>query len=61
MTTETVLENVYNKELYLPAVNPETKIIDGVEYIKVIRRSNQKDAMVRKDSLKEVKRKTKIK
>jgi hypothetical protein len=61
MVNEIVLENVYNKELYLTASKPETKMIDGVEYVKVTCISNQKDAMVRKDSLKEVKRKNKIK
>jgi hypothetical protein len=60
-TTKIILENTYNKELYLPSSNPESKTIDGVEYIKVTRISNQKDVMVRKDSLKEIKRKTKLK
>jgi hypothetical protein len=54
-----MLENIYNKELFIPATSSESKFVDGIEYIKVVRLSNQKDAMVRKDSLKEVKRKTK--
>ena len=56
---QTMLENIYNKELFIPATSSESKFVDGIEYIKVVRLSNQKDAMVRKDSLKEVKRKTK--
>lgn len=57
--SDIVLENIYNKELFIPAPSSESKVVDGIEYIKVIRLSNQKYAMVRKDSLKEVKRKTK--
>lgn len=53
-----IYENIYNKELYMldPQVN-STKIIDGVEYITVIRIATQKEVMVRKDSIKEVQRK----
>jgi len=57
--SDIVLENIYNKELFIPAISPESKFVDGIEYTKVVRLSNQKAAMVRKDSLKEVKRKTK--
>jgi hypothetical protein len=56
-----ILENIYNKELFIPSTTPESKFVDGVEYIKVTRISNQKDVMVRKDSLKETKRKNLIK
>jgi hypothetical protein len=56
-----MLENIYNKELFIQTSNSATKIVDGIEYIEVTRISNQKAAMMRKDTLKVVESKTKIK
>ena len=59
--SQTILENIYNKELFLQTSNSVTKIVDGIEYIEVTRISNQKAAMMRKDSLKVVQRKERLK
>jgi hypothetical protein len=59
--SQTILENIYNKELFLQTSNSVTKIVDGIEYIEVTRLANQKSAMVRKDSLKVVQRKERLK
>jgi len=59
--SETILENIYNKELFLQSDKSVSKIVDGIEYIEVTRLANQKSAMVRKDSLKVVQRKERLK
>jgi hypothetical protein len=59
--SQTILENIYNKELFLQSDKSVSKIVDGIEYIEVTRISNQKAAMVRKDSLKVVQRKDRLK
>ena len=59
--SQTMLENIYNKELFIQTSNSVTKIVDGIEYIEVTRISNQKSAMMRKDSLKVVQRKDRLK
>ena len=59
--SQTILENIYNKELFLQSDKSVSKIVDGIEYIEVTRISNQKAAMVRKDSLKVVQRKERLK
>lgn len=58
---QTMLENIYNKELFLQSDKSVSKIVDGIEYIEVTRISNQKAAMMRKDSLKVVQRKDRLK
>lgn len=57
----TILENIYNKERFSYTTKPESKFVDGVEYIKVIRLSTQKEALIRKDSVKVVTNKTRLK
>lgn len=59
--SDTILENIYNKELFLQSDKSVSKIVDGIEYIEVTRLANQKSAMVRKDSLKVVQRKDRLK
>lgn len=59
--SETILENIYNKELFLQSDKAVSKIVDGIEYIEVTRLTNQKSVMVRKDSLKVVQRKDRLK
>lgn len=59
--SETILENIYNKELFLQSDKGVSKIVDGIEYIEVTRLANQKSVMVRKDSLKVVQRKDRLK
>ena len=59
--SETILENIYNKELFLQSDKSVSNIVDGIEYIEVTRLANQKSAMVRKDSLKVVQRKERLK
>lgn len=59
--SETILENIYNKELFLQSDKSVSKIVDGIEYIEVTRLTNQKSVMVRKDSLKVVQRKDRLK
>ena len=59
--SQTILENIYNKELFLQSDKSVSKIVDGIEYIEGTRLANQKSAMVRKDSLKVVQRKERLK
>jgi hypothetical protein len=51
---ETFLENIYNKELFKYSSTPASKIVDGVEYISVIRVATDKPVMIRRDSVKVV-------
>lgn len=56
-----VYENIVNKEQFVYEANPDTKTVDGIEYIKLSRVNTKRSAFIRKDSLKVVENKTKIK
>jgi hypothetical protein len=56
-----VYENIVNKEQFVYEANPDTKIVDGIEYIKLSRVNTTRSAFIRKDTLKVVESKTKIK
>ena len=56
-----VYENIVNKEQFVYEANPDTKTVDGVEYIKLVRLNNTRSAFIRKDTLKVVENKSKIK
>ena len=56
-----VYENIVNKEQFVYEANPDTKTVDGVEYIKLSRVNTTRSVFIRKDTLKVVESKTKIK
>jgi hypothetical protein len=56
-----VYENIVNKEQFVYDANPDTKTVDGVEYIKLSRVNTTRSAFIRKDSVKVVNTKGKIK
>jgi hypothetical protein len=56
-----VYENIVNKEQFVYEANPDTKTVDGIEYIKLSRVNITRSAFIRKDTLKVVESKTKIK
>jgi len=56
-----VYENIVSKERFVYETNPDTKIVDGVEYVKLTRTLTNRAAFIRKDALKVIKNKTKIK
>lgn len=49
-----MFENLYSKERFLAPKKQETKFIDGVEFIKLIKTETNREVLVRKDSLKKV-------
>lgn len=52
-----LLENIYNKEQFTYSITPKSKIVDGVEYISVVKVSNQREVLIRKDSVKVIEQK----
>ncbi len=56
-----VYENIVNKEQFVYEANPDTKTVDGIEYIKLSRVNTTRSVFIRKDTLKVVESKTKIK
>jgi hypothetical protein len=56
---QVVFENIYNKERFYSISEPASKIVDGVEYIRVCKVSTQKEVFIRKDSLQIVQSKQK--
>ena len=56
-----VYENIVNKEQFVYEANPDTKTVDGIEYIKLSRVNTTRSVFIRKDSLKIVQRKDRLK
>ena len=56
-----VYENIVNKEQFVYEANPDTKTVDGIEYIKLSRVNTTRSVFIRKDTLKVVESKIKIK
>lgn len=48
-----VYENIVNKEQFVYEANPDTKTVDGVEYIKLSRVNTTRSVFIRKDTLKD--------
>ncbi len=49
-----VFENIYNKEKFNCANQRDVKIIDGIEYLRVIKEGTAREVLMRRDSLKKV-------
>ena len=51
---QTTFENMYNKERFVSSGKRDTKFIDGIEYVKLIKEGTQREVFVRRDFLKKV-------
>ena len=51
---QTTFENIYNKERFVSRGKRDTKFIDGIEYVKLIKEGTQREVFVRRDFLKKV-------
>jgi len=51
---QAVFENIYNKERFIASGKRDTKFIDGIEYVKLIKQGTQREVLVRRDYLKKV-------
>ena len=51
---QTTFENIYNKERFVLRGKPDKKIIDGIEFIKLIKEGSVREVFVRRDFLKKV-------
>lgn len=49
-----IYENIYNKERYVTLGKRDKKVIDGVEFIKVLLEGTKREVLIRKDYLKKV-------
>lgn len=49
-----VYENIYNKEKFVNFGKKETKFIDGIEYVKMLKPENKREVFIRKDFLRKV-------
>lgn len=47
-------ENIYNKERFVLYGKPSKKLIDGIEFIKLIKEGSAREVFVRRDYLKKV-------
>lgn len=50
----THFENIVNKERFVCPDPTDVRLIDGIEYIRVLRESNRRECLVRRDSLRKV-------
>ena len=51
---QTIFENMYNKERFVASGKRDTKFIDGIEYVKLMKEGTQRTVFVRRDFLKKV-------
>jgi len=47
-------ENIVNKERFVCPDPTDVRIIDGIEYLRVLRESTRRECLVRRDSLRKV-------
>ena len=47
-------ENIVNKERFICPNPNDVRLIDGIEYIRVLREVNRRECLIRRDSLKKV-------
>jgi len=47
-------ENIVNKERFVCPDPTDIRLIDSVEYLRVLRESNRRECLVRRDSLRKV-------
>ena len=50
----THFENIVNKERFVCSDPTDVRVIDGIEYLRVLRESNRRECLVRRDSLRKV-------
>ena len=50
----TYFENVVNKERFICPNLDDVRMIDGIEYIRVLREATRRECLVRKDSLRKI-------
>jgi hypothetical protein len=50
-----IFENLYNKERFVSNGKKDTKFIDGIEYVKLVKEGTRREVFVRRDFLKKVK------
>lgn len=50
----TYFENIVNKEKFICPDPSDVRIIDGIEYLRVLRESNRRECLVRKDTLRKI-------
>jgi hypothetical protein len=50
----TYFENIVNKEKFICPNPDDVRLIDGIEYLRVLREANRRECLVRKDSLKKI-------
>lgn len=51
---QAIFENVFNKERFVSLGKRDTKFIDGIEYVKLVKEGTQRAVFVRRDFLKKV-------
>ena len=54
MDRKKTFENIYNKERFTVNGKPQSKYIDGIEYVKLCLEGTNREVFVRKDFLKKV-------
>ena len=50
----TYFENIVNKERFICPNLDDVRLIDGIEYLRVLREANRRECLVRKDSLQKI-------
>ena len=50
----TYFENIVNKEKFICPNLDDVRMIDGIEYLRVLREANRRECLVRKDSLRKL-------
>ena len=50
----TYFENIVNKEKFICPNSDDVRMIDGIEYLRVLREATRRECLVRKDSLRKV-------
>jgi hypothetical protein len=50
----TYFENIVNKEKFICPNPSDVRMIDGIEYLRVLREANLRECLVRKDSLRKI-------
>jgi len=50
----TYFENIVNKERFICPNPDDVRLIDGIEYLRVLREANRRECLVRKDSLQKI-------
>lgn len=54
MDKKKTFENIYNKERFTMSGKPQSKYIDGIEYVKLCLEGTSREVFVRRDFLKKI-------